>query len=42
GTKELPAMKDEDKGVEITCLFCNQTYYFTEEDLEKIINDSIK
>lgn len=42
GTKELQAMKDEDKGVEITCQFCNQTYYFTEEDLEKIINDSIK
>ncbi|HEO4296803.1 TPA: Hsp33 family molecular chaperone HslO [Streptococcus agalactiae] len=42
GTKELQAMKDEDKVVEITCQFCNQTYYFTEEDLEKIINDSIK
>ncbi|HFH8998430.1 TPA: Hsp33 family molecular chaperone HslO [Streptococcus agalactiae] len=42
GTKELQAMKDEDKSVEITCQFCNQTYYFTEEDLEKIINDSIK
>ncbi|HFH7324447.1 TPA: Hsp33 family molecular chaperone HslO, partial [Streptococcus agalactiae] len=42
GTKELQAMKDEDKGVEITCQICNQTYYFTEEDLEKIINDSIK
>ncbi|HFH9491806.1 TPA: Hsp33 family molecular chaperone HslO [Streptococcus agalactiae] len=42
GTKELQAMKDEDKGVEIACQFCNQTYYFTEEDLEKIINDSIK
>lgn len=42
GTKELQAMKDEDKGVEITCQFCNQTYYVTEEDLEKIINDSIK
>ncbi|HEO2044564.1 TPA: Hsp33 family molecular chaperone HslO [Streptococcus agalactiae] len=42
GTKELQAMKDEDKGVEITCQFYNQTYYFTEEDLEKIINDSIK
>lgn len=39
GKTELTAIKEEDKGAEITCQFCQTTYNFTEEDLEGLIND---
>ncbi|MFS1663921.1 Hsp33 family molecular chaperone HslO [Streptococcus sp. zg-JUN1979] len=38
-TNDLKAMQEEDHGAEITCQFCNQTYTFSENDLEEIIND---
>jgi len=34
---ELIDMKEEDKGVEITCTFCKKQYNFDESDLEAII-----
>lgn len=37
--EELRAMKDEDRGAEITCQFCGKTYNFDKKDLEDIIND---
>ena len=36
GKEEIQQIIEEDKGAEITCNFCNKTYKFTEEDLEKI------
>ncbi|MGT2926565.1 Hsp33 family molecular chaperone HslO [Streptococcus cuniculipharyngis] len=36
---DLSEMKEEDQGAEINCQFCGTTYYFTENDLEKLIND---
>ncbi|MEW4355084.1 Hsp33 family molecular chaperone HslO [Streptococcus pneumoniae] len=38
-TSELEAMKEEDKGAEIICQFCQTDYQFTEEDLEDLIRD---
>ncbi|MBM7642735.1 Hsp33 family molecular chaperone HslO [Streptococcus loxodontisalivarius] len=39
GNAELKAMAEEDHGAEITCQFCGETYTFTEQDLEALIND---
>ncbi|GGE24160.1 Hsp33 family molecular chaperone HslO [Streptococcus himalayensis] len=36
---ELEAMKEEDKGAEIICQFCQTDYQFTEQDLEDLIRD---
>ncbi|TWT16305.1 Hsp33 family molecular chaperone HslO [Streptococcus sp. sy010] len=36
---DLQEMKDEDHGAEINCQFCGTNYYFTETDLENLIND---
>lgn len=35
---DLQEMKDEDKGVDITCQFCQTHYHFDENDLEELIN----
>ncbi|MGO0058180.1 Hsp33 family molecular chaperone HslO [Streptococcus suis] len=35
---DLQEMKDEDKGVDITCQFCQTYYHFDENDLEELIN----
>jgi len=37
GADELQAMIEEDKGAEVNCHFCNETYTFTEEDLKRLI-----
>lgn len=39
GKAELQAMKEEDKGAEIICQFCQTKYEFSEDDLEALIND---
>ncbi|GAA0425490.1 MAG: Hsp33 family molecular chaperone HslO [Bacillota bacterium] len=36
GDKEIQNMIDEDHGAEASCHFCNQTYQFTEEELEAL------
>lgn len=36
---DLLEMKEEDHGAEINCQFCGTDYYFTETDLENLIND---
>lgn len=38
-TSDLQEMKEEDQGAEINCQFCGTNYYFTETDLENLIND---
>lgn len=35
---DLHEMKEEDKGVDITCQFCQIHYHFDENDLEELIN----
>jgi len=35
---DLQEMKEEDKGVDITCQFCQTHYHFDENDLEELIN----
>ncbi|WP_042147447.1 Hsp33 family molecular chaperone HslO [Paucisalibacillus sp. EB02] len=37
GNDEIRQMIDEDHGAEATCHFCNETYHFTEEELEELI-----
>lgn len=37
--QDLTEMKDEDKGADITCQFCQTHYHFTENDLEELIRD---
>ncbi len=39
---ELQAMIDEDHGAEVTCNFCNAIYDFSEEDLQKILDQNLK
>lgn len=39
GKNELTKMKEQDKGTEVTCHYCNKTYSFTEKDLEFLINN---
>ncbi|MGT2784659.1 Hsp33 family molecular chaperone HslO [Streptococcus merionis] len=36
---DLEAMRDEDKGAEIVCQFCQTAYTFTPEDLEELIRE---
>jgi len=36
GNEEIQQMIDEDHGAEATCHFCNQTYHFSEEELEAL------
>lgn len=38
GKQELQAMIDEDHGCEMRCQFCNEKYYFSEDDLKEMIN----
>ncbi|HEM3705894.1 TPA: Hsp33 family molecular chaperone HslO [Streptococcus suis] len=35
---DLQEMKEEDKGADITCQFCQTHYHFDENDLEELIN----
>ncbi|WP_283651047.1 Hsp33 family molecular chaperone HslO [Ileibacterium valens] len=39
---ELQEMIDEDHGAEVTCNFCNTTYQFSEEELQKILDENLK
>ncbi|GAB3054725.1 Hsp33 family molecular chaperone HslO [Virgibacillus ainsalahensis] len=36
GTEEVQDMIDEDHGAEASCHFCNETYHFTEKELEAL------
>lgn len=36
--EELQEMKDEDKGAEVICHFCNKAYVFSEEELQVMID----
>lgn len=36
GNEEIQSMIDEDHGAEANCHFCNETYHFTEQDLEQL------
>lgn len=36
---DLREMAEQDKGAEITCQFCQTTYNFSENDLERLIDD---
>lgn len=36
GNEEIQSMIDEDHGAEASCHFCNETYHFTEEELEDL------
>ena len=35
-------MIDEDKGAELNCKFCNKSYKFTSDELEKIDEEILK
>lgn len=37
GKKELIKIKEQDKGAEVKCHYCNKVYSFTEKDLEELI-----
>jgi len=39
GNEEIDKMIEEDHGAEANCHFCNETYAFTETDLEKLKQD---
>ncbi|WP_233879987.1 Hsp33 family molecular chaperone HslO [Virgibacillus halodenitrificans] len=38
GKEEIKQMIEEDHGAEANCHFCNETYEFTESDLEKLLD----
>jgi molecular chaperone Hsp33 len=38
GAEELGQMKEEDRGAEVVCHFCNETYRYSQEELEQILN----
>lgn len=42
GHKEIRSMIDEDKGAELNCKFCNKSYKFTSDELEKIDEEILK
>jgi molecular chaperone Hsp33 len=37
GEKDLKVLIEEDKGAELSCHFCNNTYYFNENDLRNLL-----
>ncbi|MBS4750191.1 Hsp33 family molecular chaperone HslO [Granulicatella sp. zg-ZJ] len=37
GLEDLKEIKEQDKGAEIVCHYCNDKYYFSEEDLQELI-----
>lgn len=37
GNEEITKMIEEDRGAEANCHFCNETYHFTEEELESLL-----
>lgn len=41
GKKDLTEIIEEDGGAEIICHFCNQKYYFSRVDLEKLLNEIV-
>lgn len=41
GKAEIEAMITEDKGAEVTCRFCNETYQFSEKELRKLYQSLI-
>jgi molecular chaperone Hsp33 len=40
GKEELRDMAEHDKGAELHCRFCNQTYKFSEQELYMIIEET--
>jgi molecular chaperone Hsp33 len=38
GARELRSMIDEDHGAQVSCRFCDKTYHFNEEELEKLLD----
>lgn len=38
GNDEIKSMIEEDHGAEANCHFCNETYYFTADELEKLLD----
>lgn len=42
GKKELRAMVNEGKEIEVNCHFCNTNYTFSPEELKKLINRAVK
>lgn len=39
GNDEIQKMIDEDQGAEANCHFCNETYQFTEQELQSLLSD---
>jgi molecular chaperone Hsp33 len=39
GVKELNILKEEDENVEVICQFCSEKYTFTNDDLDRIIDE---
>ena len=39
GIKELKTLRDDDDDVEVICQFCTEKYTFTNDDLDRIINE---
>ena len=39
---DLSTMIHEDRGAEITCIFCNRVYHFDEDELRKLLNEKEK
>ena len=42
GAAELEQMEAEQEQVEVSCHFCNKNYYFTRQDLKKMIRNAKK
>lgn len=42
GKKEIEQILEEDKQATLHCHFCNRDYLFTEEDLQKILKESVR
>lgn len=38
GSEELKKMKEEDRGAEVVCHFCNEAYRYSVDDLQEILN----